>query len=246
MTVGGRRRLPASRLHSGAPASSVRLIIFDWDSTLAERSGKLDRGKVLYWLRELRRVTNATIGIMSYNTQGVASDDSLILSELKSSGILGEYVHKENIWGYLNPCHCREDLEMHENMHPIFCGDITSKARAIGRIGRYAGLKPEEILYVDDSYKQIEHAKALGVCHTYQGVYKNLAGLTEEDWKAIIAFLNDPAVGHHHKLWTGSSMAPASTLRNTVLERASGFRTTKPVTNSVSSHIPVVPVRVTA
>ncbi|KAF4733919.1 hypothetical protein FOZ62_005739 [Perkinsus olseni] len=207
--------------------------------------------KVLYWLRELRRVTDATIGIMSYNTQGVASEDSLILSELKSSGILGEYVHKENIWGYLNACHCREDLRLRENMHPIFCGDITSKARAIGRIARCAGLKPEEILFIDDSAKQIEHARALGACHTYQGFYKSQIGLSDEDWKSIIAFLNGPVVGH--RLWMGSSQTSAGVLRKAITRRplpspASGFETASSVTSfgGPRNGVTVAPIKVMA
>ncbi|KAF4692284.1 hypothetical protein FOZ60_013816 [Perkinsus olseni] len=258
MTVGHHL---ASRLSAAAaPASSasgsrltrnVKLIIFDWDSTFAERSGKLNQAKVLYWLRELRRVTDATIGIMSYNTQGVASEDSLILSELKSSGILGEYVHKENIWGYLNACHCREDLRLRENMHPIFCGDITSKARAIGRIARCAGLRPEEILFIDDSAKQVEHARALGACHTYQGFYKSHIGLSDEDWKSIIAFLNGPVVGH--RLWMGSSQTSAGVLRKAITRRplpsaASGFDTAHSVTSFAGprNDVSVAPIKVMA
>ncbi|KAF4674014.1 hypothetical protein FOL47_009805 [Perkinsus chesapeaki] len=231
-------------------SQNIKFIIFDWDSTLAERSGKLDRAKVLRWLKELRRVTDATIGIMTYNTHGVASDDSLVLAELESSGILGKYIYKENIWGYLNPCYSREDLLKRENMHPIFCGDITSKARAIGRLANSAGLRPEEILYIDDSFKQIEHARALGTCHTYEGAYKNLVGLTDEDWKSIVAFLSGPVIGRN--LWTGGSFRSPSG-RNVLVKSsrhlgaASGLETIRHH-RPVTSRIPVVspPVRVMA
>ena len=111
---------------------------------------------------------------------------------------LAEYVSPKLIFGYTKPVTTKADLHNVKNVHRVFVTkeglcDITCKVRAIKRLAEKYHLKPEEILYVDNSAPQTVIAEKTLACHAFTVVDQPTppSSMSVEDMARIAGFVKN-------------------------------------------------------
>ena len=148
---------------------------------------------------------------MSYNIHGVGSDGLSVIQAELSRTSLDKYFSRNRIFGYLRPVRMDENsLFDIKNVHPVFITkegfcDITCKVRAVQRLGEDEGLKPPEILFVDNSPAQTAVAIQTMACHAFTVIDR--AGtnscISWEDMSVLLDFVRSCKGGK--SLWFANS-----------------------------------------